>query len=1053
MAIQSSFPRVADQVLSFNKNVVEILSKINNLTTTAENTTTVNITDETGTLRSFTLPSFTSLKADIERLNNNINSLYSIDAAGALIATDNTNKFKKIITVDLNREPTELSSVGAVTQFKTAPNWFFDSLLDPLLSVEFDLSTQVEDNVRKCFVRRYIVEFAKDIDGNLTNLGQSALNSFNQNFVGNPNIVVTEFENWHKNTPGVVEPLNPKFDEQMFDFEPNSLRFDGVFSVLRIQEDRLNRKLWYVLNTLDYLEVETSTILKLSVGVELMVNSPKTSTKYKIIEVSTAESNPRIRLERIEGIEPIPVGISTIKIYSPVSYTKKVRVSVGFDERNVVFMKPVNADNNLVARKWSLGTGYYTGDLTLNSNSSANGLTMQQFYTDYVYDYGEILKDLVAKKTPNKLAGTPVSPTLVLDNFKVVQINTHLTDTPDANLIKQKHNYQLTLKSEVEQIQQALNDRQKKIKITKFKSDAQKQQSKLEVGDLTKKKESRSKLLATLTQEIIDLAKNPTTKVEPKFRVRGFWSMPEAVATRGTKPQEIVQFRVQYRYVSKDGKEAPVETYQVDDVQTKASFSNWVEFKTDARKRQFDPSTGEYFWQIEDVENADTPNINQIDISIQVGEKVEMRVKSISEVGWPEAPVESDWSEIASVEFPDDLNNVLNENDFILQEATKEDLQVRMQSELSARGLDEHLSEQVTVDNVTYHHDSEKILSGFKDDNGTSLSLFDYLRSLQNKITSLEEKIARAKGELEVVILRNNQEFVIQNGSETIFNIECEDYLENFSGTGIPTGRVYANNIYVIKDFVIRVKNKATSSPLGLLSSKTYLQNSDVYNTSVPQTFWVNDKDELLTQDSTGQTRTQLNNQFIWQVNYDSVSDETVTKLSENVGNSFTTNNSITSILSSNEFNLGYNETTILDFVGNNKSLLEPSKWIDASTSVASTTKLLTSIHPIVQDLETITETNSQKVKTVNTGDSNAIIVPLNIYFKMNSLDITQTGLNYEYINLNGSKKTTKHIKKVKFLLENEADNRPFTFSLKFNINRNKIILKKVTPAINTQIK
>ena len=1053
MAIQSSFPRVADQVLSFNKNVVEILSKINNLTTTAENTTTVNITDETGTLRSFTLPSFTSLKADIERLNNNINSLYSIDAAGALIATDNTNKFKKIITVDLNREPTELSSVGAVTQFKTAPNWFFDSLLDPLLSVEFDLSTQVEDNVRKCFVRRYIVEFAKDIDGNLTNLGQSALNSFNQNFVGNPNIVVTEFENWHKNTPGVVEPLNPKFDEQMFDFEPNSLRFDGVFSVLRIQEDRLNRKLWYVLNTLDYLEVETSTILKLSVGVELMVNSPKTSTKYKIIEVSTAESNPRIRLERIEGIEPIPVGISTIKIYSPVSYTKKVRVSVGFDERNVVFMKPVNADNNLVARKWSLGTGYYTGDLTLNSNSSANGLTMQQFYTDYVYDYGEILKDLVAKKTPNKLAGTPVSPTLVLDNFKVVQINTHLTDTPDANLIKQKHNYQLTLKSEVEQIQQALNDRQKKIKITKFKSDAQKQQSKLEVGDLTKKKESRSKLLATLTQEIIDLAKNPTTKVEPKFRVRGFWSMPEAVATRGTKPQEIVQFRVQYRYVSKDGKEAPVETYQVDDVQTKASFSNWVEFKTDARKRQFDPSTGEYFWQIEDVENADTPNINQIDISIQVGEKVEMRVKSISEVGWPEAPVESDWSEIASVEFPDDLNNVLNENDFILQEATKEDLQVRMQSELSSRGLDEHLSEQVTVDNVTYHHDSEKILSGFKDDNGTSLSLFDYLRSLQNKITSLEEKIARAKGELEVVILRNNQEFVIQNGSETIFNIECEDYLENFSGTGIPTGRVYANNIYVIKDFVIRVKNKATSSPLGLLSSKTYLQNSDVYNTSVPQTFWVNDKDELLTQDSTGQTRTQLNNQFIWQVNYDSVSDETVTKLSENVGNSFTTNNSITSILSSNEFNLGYNETTILDFVGNNKSLLEPSKWIDASTSVASTTKLLTSIHPIVQDLETITETNSQKVKTVNTGDSNAIIVPLNIYFKMNSLDITQTGLNYEYINLNGSKKTTKHIKKVKFLLENEADNRPFTFSLKFNINRNKIILKKVTPAINTQIK
>ena len=1053
MAIQSSFPKVADQVLTFNKNVVEILSKINSLIATTDSSSSLQITDESGVIRTFTLPSFNSLKADIDRLNNNINSLYSIDAAGALIATDNTNRFKKIITVDLNREPGDITSLGIVTQFKSSPNWFFDSLLDPMLSVEFDLSGQIENNVRKCQVRRYMVDFARDVDGNLTNLGQSALNSFNSNFVGNSNIVVTEFENWHSTTPGVVEPLNPKFDEQVFDLEPNSLRYDGTFNVLRIQEDRLNRKLWYVLNTLDYLEIATSGVVQLAVGNEIMVNSARTSTKYRIIEVSTSESNPRIRVERIEGIEPIPVGIGTLKIYSPVTYTSKVRVSVGFDERNVIFVKAMNADNHLVARRWSLGTGFYTGDLILNSGSSANGLTMQQFYTDYVYDYGEILQDLVAKKTPNKLAGTPIAPTLNLDNFKVVQINTHLTDTPDANLIKQKHNYQLNLKSEVEQIQQAINDRQKKLKITKFKSEAQKKQSSLEVQDLTKKKESRSKLLATITQEIIDLAKLPSTKVEPKFRLRGFWSMPEAVSTRGTKPQEVVQFRVQYRYVSKDGKEAPVETFQVDNESTKAAFSNWVEFKTDARKRQFDPSTGEYFWEIEDVANADTPNINQLDISIQSGEKVEMKIKSISEVGWPEAPVESEWSDLISVEFPDDLNNVLNENDFILKEATKEDLKVRMEGELSARGLDEHLSEQITVDNVTYHHDSEKILSGFKDDSGTSLSLFDYLRSLQDKIISLEEKIARAKGELEVIILRNNQEFVISNGSETVFNIECEDYLESFSGTGIPTGRIYANNIYVIKDFVIRVKNKALSSPLGLLSSRTYLQNSDVYNTTVPQSFWVNDKDELLTSDITGSTKTQINNQFVWQVNYDSITDQTVTKLSENIGNAFNTSNSITGILSSNEFNVGYNETTILNFLGNNKSLLEPSKWIDTSTSVASTTKLLTSIHPVVQDLETISETNSQKVKTVNPGDQNSVIIPLNIYFKMNSLDTTQTGLNYEYLNLNSVKKTVKHIKKVKFLLENESENRPFTFSIKFNMNRNKIILKKVSPAINTQIK
>ena len=1055
MPIQSSFPTIADQVISYNKNIVEILTKINSLSTTRDSSVNIQIYDENGVLRSYTLPSFTSLKGEIDRLNNNINSLYSIDSAGAMIQTSNQNQYKKIITVDLNREPGDIGSLGSVSSFRALNNWFFDSLLSPIISVQLDLTGKIESNVRKVKSRRYIVDFAKDASGALTPLGQSALNSFNTLFRGNSSIAITDFENWHNTTPGLVEPLNPKFDEQVFDLEPNELLYDGEFSVLRIQEDRLNRKLWYVLDKLNYLVRSTNQTQQLSIGSELMVNSERTSTKYKVIEISTAESNPRIRLERLEGIEAIPVGISTLKMYSPVIYTQKVNISVGYDERVVVFIKALNAENNLLARNWSLGTGFWSNDLRLESTSSENGLTMEQFYIDYVYDYGEVLHDLVAKKTPNKLAGTPVAPTLNATNFKVVQINKHLTDTPDSNTIKQKHNLQLTLKSEVQQISDALIDKNKKSKFTKFKTESLRKQADLETEELIRKKDSKSKLLSTVAQEIITLSKSPTIKVEPKFRVRGFWTMPSAIVTRGTRPQEIVQFRVQYRYVSKDGTEPPVETFSVDNTQSKAAFSNWNEFKTDARKRTYNPATGEYTWVIEDVESADTPNINQIDISVQSNEKVEMRVKSISEVGWPESPTESDWSEILTIEFPDNLNNVINENDFILKEATSEDLKIKMNQELSAKGLDEHLSDTIVVNNVTFHHESNKILSGFKDENGVALDLYSYMKSLQERINSLEEKISRSKGELEVIILRNNQEFVVSNGSETTFNIECEDYLDTYTGTGAPSGRVYANNIYVIKDFVVKLRNKSTSSALGLLSNRTYLQNADVYNSSAPQTFWVNDQDELLTSETTGQTRTQMNNQFIWTVNYESVLDNNVNKISENIGNLFSTSlsNSITNVLGNNEYNVGYNETTLLSFLGNNKSLLDPSKWIDNSVSVSSTTKLLTTIHPVVQNLESVVETNTDKVKTINAGDANSTIIPLNIYFKMNSLDNNQAGLNYKYVNLNLSKNTVKHIKKIKFFLENESENRPFVFTIKFNINRSKVIVKKVTQSINTSIK
>jgi hypothetical protein len=1045
MAIQSSFPKVADQIINFNKNVVDILAKIDTAVRTTEPSIQVQVFDDEGILRNYSIPSFTNLKSEIERLNNNINSLYSIDTVGALIETSNQNRFKKIITVDLNREPNAVDTLGSVTTFKTSPNWFFDALLDPMLSVEIDLSGKIQNNVRKCLVRRYIVEFAKDVDGNLTNLGQSALNSFNQLWRGSSEIIVTEFENWHRTTPGVIEPLNPKFDEQIFDLEVNNLLYDGEFTVLSVQDDRINRKLWYILNSLNYAVVADGTPRVLQVGDEVIVNNERSSTRYKIIEISNSQSYPRVRFERLEGIEPISVGIGTLKIYSPVVYTKKVRVSIGYNERNVIFLKPINTENHLVAKSWSLGTGFYSNDLRLNSTSTENGLSMEQFYIDYVYDYGEVLQDLVAKKTPNKLAGTPVAPTLNAGNFKVVQINKHLTDTPDANLIKQKHNYQLTLKSEVTQIDQAIIDRNKKVKVTKFKNESDRKKFELEIKNLVDKKDSKSKLLTSVNQEIITLSKSPKNKVEPKYRLRGFWDIPEAIITRGTKPQEIVQFRVQYRYVSKDGRETPVETFGLANTQRRASFSNWNEFKTDARKRNYDSQTGEYFWQIEDVESADTPNINQVDISIQTNERVEFRIKSISEVGWPESPVESDWSETLSIDFPDDLNNVLNENEFILQEASKEDLRVTMQNELSSKGIDEHLADTLIVNNKTFHHESSKILSGFRDENGVALDLFEYMKKLEDRIRGLEEKVRRAKGELQIVILRNNQEFVVSNGSETVFNIECEDYLEPYSGQGVPTGRVYENNVYTIKDFVIRINNIATESPLGLLSNRNYLQNASVYNTNAPQVFWVNNQDELLTSDITGQTRTQLNNQFIWMVNYDSVTENTVAKLSENIGNAFSanSNNSITTALSSAEYNIGYNEVTLLNFVGNNKSLVDPQKWVDRTVTVASTTKLLTTIHPVIKDLENIVENNTDKIKTINPGERNSIIIPLNIYFKMNALDTNQRGANYKFVNLNSLTNSVIHIKKLKFFVENEAENRPFVFTIKFNINRNKVVVKK----------
>jgi hypothetical protein len=1061
MPIQSSFPKIADQIINYNNNVVDILSKIDTLVTSSESSVTVNITDSSGVIRQLNVPTVGYLKSEIDRLNNNINSIYSINEAGALIQTTNGTKFKKVVTVDLNKEPNDIRTLDLVTQFKTGKNWFFDSMLNPQLFIEIDLSNKVENNVRKVLSRRYIVEFERLANGNLTENGQKALDSFNILFRNKNDFSLETFISWHDSTQGVLNQFAPNTDEQMFDLDPNFLELDGTFTVIKTETDTLNKKLFYHLNTLNYARnqmVENGEMIQqqneLGVGDELIINTPNSYTRYKILEVYKSSQNPKVTLERVEGNQPIPIGVvGSLKIYSPVIYKKTVKISFGYDERNVVFIKPLNMENYILSKKWSDGLGFYTNDL-FNFDS---GQSLNTYYNSVVDDYGEVLKDLVKTRipvtsaaTPNAPLAVPNAPVLDVNTFKVQQINTHQTDSTDSSLLRDLNNQLRNLQSEAKAIFAAIKNKQKQIQLLGFQSDSTKAQFENDLEGLKKNYERNQSLSSSITQQILSLTNSLTTKVDPVYSVRGFFPFPSPVYRTGGKVQEVVRFKIQYRYLSKSGQEAPVETFDVpqnDQTTTTAAFSNWTETLSNVRARSFDSVLSTYTWEPEDLSNADVPNINQVDIPIKTNERVEIRIKSISEVGYPESPLESNWSNSVFIDFPEELNTVSDQNALIQREAQSQELKSSVMSELSSMGYDTHISDQVVVNNVTYRHSTNTILSGFVDDMSNPIDLFAYLRSLQDRIKSLEDQVTKIKGELEVVIIRNSESFVIRNGSEISFNIECEDYLEKYESPGVPSGRVYANNIYVVKDFLLRIRNKSTQNALGLLSSRSYDPNTNasVLSSAAPQVFWVDQQDQLLVSNVTGTTKTQLDNQFIWSVNYDSLNQTTVDKLSGNVGNDFITNstNSLTGQLSSNEYNLGFSGFSILNFVGNNLSLFDKSKWIDRSETTSSSTKFLTTIHPRIPSLQRIQETNSDKVFSLEGGASNDINIPINIYFKMNALDSSRTGLNYTYVNLNAIKTSVKHIKKLKFLLENENDNKPFIFSIKFTINRAKLVSNK----------
>lgn len=906
-----------------NENTIEILTKLDQSIHSTDSFVTLKLIDSDGNAINTQLPTIGYFKSELDRINKTVKILSGIEGNPASVQIAN-NAFKRIITADLNLEPRKIDNLDPVTIFKTNPNWIFDSFLNPKISVEIDLTDKIDPTIRTVQARRFIVTFEKTItilpDGSqdiqLTQTAQLRETEFNEKYKGKSNVDMVEFVQWLKQ-PGLVNRVdNTLIDEDFFRIEPNRLQYQGAFSVLGTEIDDINKKLWYILDTLNYYNVSnpdiTPTTVQLKIGDLVNVNPNKagvtSTTVYKVIEISTVTSDFRVRFEQVYGEEPIPVRINSLNFYSELVPSRKAKISIGYDEFNVLFLRAYDEDNNLQGKDWSTGIGFYTNELTLDTN---NGQSFSEYYVRTVYDYGLVLEDLVQKKVPNYYGIKPNAPVLTIDNFKVVQTNQHLTNTVDAEQIRDLHNTKNNLSSEIQQIQEAIDKKNRFISTTVFDSQSDRKRAEDELFTLQTKLTTKNETKFTTVKNILASQKN-LNKINPIYKLRGFWPMPEAVTTTKTAPQEVVQFEVWFRRLSKSGAENPLSTFtninnsaaqSASDLNTtvntnlsksktvNAVFSNWEKFKTDSRKRVQDPLTQAWLWEIEDVSDANTPNINQMEIDIHPGEKIEFKIISLSEVGWPETPVESNFSETLTYEFPDDLNNVLSDDQFILKEASADELKVNFERDMEARGLNLHLSSAFRVDNLYYAHTPQAISSGFRDNAGKIINLYDKLLDMVNQIKALDEQIKRGKGELSVFIINKGTKQKVFNGNSINFNLNLEDYMKKtkIGLTNAPVDsnitRCYSNEIYLIEDFELELRNDATTdSPLGLLATRNYgsfpgsLSSDFAYRTENTQPIWLNNSNDLHYDQSFNDggganlypaVGTQTNNQWIWLQNKD----------------------------------------------------------------------------------------------------------------------------------------------------------------------------------------
>lgn len=803
---QNSISQLLERMLQLYNNTLHILDSTNDAITTDKETVTLNLYNSNSKkYDTLQIPSFGYLKTSIERLENTFKNFTSERASTNVLLPDGS--FRKIITSTIPKPGINTTYLEAPKTFNFKNNEFFEDYLNPLLYFTLDLAS-VNSRINEVYVERYIFD----------NLDTNTATYFNEQVLNSGPIDYDDL-----NTRILANNLKVNIDKQIIRTPLKTPKYYGVFDVVDISTierrevvaNNLTESKTYKLITLNKITyTDTTKGLKeteqLRVNDYLVVNNGSWTTRYQITQVATDTSQIEVKL--IEGFDAIEIGTETLKFYDTShDVSLKIDVNTGFGQNQVVFVKTIDPDSGIASDLYSSG-------VALSSNSLIKELdgefiTLRDYYRSFVSDFGQYFKSLKVDYIPPSSVG--VKPNQVVinpNNFKVTQINNHLTDNDIINKLKNLRNNKLTTEQNINKLDESINKKRNEINLKTYKTQTERDRDRNTLNSLLNDRAAESKTYTSIINEIKQISESNNLKnIAPKFRLRGFWSVPAPKQGENTIAQKVVQFKVRYRYISTSGTTSQLNhiAFNDDGVDKTAVLTSWNEIKTTARQRILN-SSGIYEWADAKEESADEISFNSIDIPIQFGESIELQIKSLSEAGWPNNPVESDWSDVAVFDFPNgDLDfttvkDLLSINEINLAKS-------EIISELEANGLYNHLGDGFQANEKFFYHSTDNIASGFMTDEQKPISLFNYLKSLELKITTLQEKLDNVKGEFKITIEDDlGNVYDVANGSTVSINAgKYVDELDKVNG--IKKGHI------VTKNFKVKISNSRTT-PLELIS-------------------------------------------------------------------------------------------------------------------------------------------------------------------------------------------------------------------------------------------
>lgn len=730
----NSFSENMRKTITAQTNILSLLSSIQKSMTSNDTFVQYEHDDINGNdTKVYELPSYNTIINKLSAIEKSISNLSS--GKGTINLTDGTRRQIKLTNIP--ETPAQITGLEDPSTFKLDTNWFFEDLMFPGATVQIDLTGKIEDSADRVRVSRIILDSRETAAQELWNT----------------NLSVNAYD--YISLKALLTYNNVRYSEDIETIELPlvSNTAAGEFQVVKDPEI-INGNTWYKVDTINYSTISSDGEGEfknniLSVGDVLAYEN----TLYTIQEID--QNTNKIRIKVISGTA-IPGLYTIFRYYQDPFRDKTINVRFGANEYNIIYIKGVNEDFNLLSNSWSTPIKFSSNDLIYENDGSQNFLN---FYNANIVDWGANMIADAKQRAIKAYYGTiPNAPVLIGNDLRVVQINTQINAAIDTAEVKKTAAEIETAKSQISSLKATIASQKTELQsITEMdKYNSMQQQIATNMTDLQNLQASYSTLVSNLKNIVKD---NQAVNVNPKYHVRGFFAIPEYKYrdVAQTIPEEIIGFEIAYRYICNDNTGVKLNTFNYTDVtgtsQVTGTFTDWSIMQGKLKTRVYNNATGLYEWSTENVADGTEININQIDIPITKGEKVEIKVRSISEAGYPENPLRSVWSNSVIIEFPDTLSTN-NEIADLITEVNDDAMEIAINNTLNSIGVQAHMDDSIantnSVNGLYYKHEAKNISYENETDTGIeSISMQDKINDIDNRLSSLEQTLRAIQEELQ----------------------------------------------------------------------------------------------------------------------------------------------------------------------------------------------------------------------------------------------------------------------------------------------------------------